>query len=362
MRCPAAPYHEALVAEEIRKICSEERLNWKEDSYGNLLITVGTKAKGRPVVFAAHMDHPAFVVKRRAGENFWVADFLGGVGDAYFQTGTDLILMPGNIPAKLEKRISEKTRRFHIRDFGEGIRSGIKPEFAVWSLEGFDIRDGQIHGRACDDLIGVAAAITALVRLKRGKAEVHAVVAITRAEEVGFHGALALAQSRSLARNSLVISLETSRELPGVKMGQGVIMRVGDRASIFNSKATRFVVEVAAELGKAKLFKSQRALMSGGTCEGTAYQEYGFQTAACCVALGNYHNCAENNLIREEFVSVDDAQSMVDLLCAVAGEMKNFDSFASKLNQRLEQLSREALQKLRKQPLNTGNGARRNKR
>jgi hypothetical protein len=53
---------------------------------------------------------------------------------------------------------------------------------------------------------------------------------------------------------------------------------------------------------------------------------------------------------------------MVDLLCAVAGEMKNFDLFASKLNQRLEQLSREALQKLRKQPLNTGNGARRNKR
>jgi hypothetical protein len=37
--------------------------------------------------------------------------------------------------------------------------------------------------------------------------------------------------------------LETSRELPGVKMGGGVILRVGDKASIFDSEATRFLAE-----------------------------------------------------------------------------------------------------------------------
>jgi endoglucanase len=84
-----------------------------------------------------------------------------------------------------------------------------------------------------------------------------------------------------LPSNSLIISLETSRELPGVKMGQGVILRVGDRASVFDSGASRFLAEVAGNLGaKEKNFRFQRALMSGGTCEATAYQEFGFQSAA----------------------------------------------------------------------------------
>jgi len=49
---------------------------------------------------------------------------------------------------------------------------------------------------------------------------------------------------------------------------------------------------------------------------------------------------------------------MVDLLCAAAKEMKNFDRLISRLNVRLKKLSREALQKLPKHPLNTRNGAR----
>ena len=46
--------------------------------------------------------------------------------------------------------------------------------------------------------------------------------------------------------------------------------------------------------------------MSGGTCEATAYQLYGYRTAALCVALGNYHNCGPNHQIAPEYVSVDD--------------------------------------------------------
>src|SRR5262249_13137423 len=135
---------------------------------------------------------------------------------------------------------------------------------------------------------------------------------ISRAEEIGFRGALAVAAGRVLPKNALVISLETSRELPGVRMGGGVILRVGDRTSIFDSEATRFLAEAAGELKSAKKnFQFQRALMSGGTCEATAYQEFGFQTAAVCVALGNYHNCAERNRIAEEYISIADALSMV---------------------------------------------------
>jgi hypothetical protein len=58
-------------------------------------------------------------------------------------------------------------------------------------------------------------------------------------------------------------------------------------------------------------------------------------------------------------VSVNDGVAMVDLLCAAATEMKNFNKLKSRLTDRLEKLSREALQNLRKHRLNKGNGARR---
>src|SRR6185295_15601887 len=103
------------------------------------------------------------------------------------------------------------------------------------------IRRGQIHGRACDDLGGVAAILATLIELKRRRARVNVIGVISRAEEVGFLGAMAVAAAKELPKNSLVVSLETSRELPGVKMGEGVILRVGDRTSIFDSAGMRFL-------------------------------------------------------------------------------------------------------------------------
>jgi putative aminopeptidase FrvX len=142
--------------------------------------------------------------------------------------------------------------------------------------------------------------------------------------------------------------LETSWELPGVKMGNGVILRVGDRTSIFDSAAMRFLAEVAASLTKRrKGFQYQRSLMSGGTCEATAYQEFGYQSAAVCVALGNYHNCAERNQIKAEYVSVADACGMVDLLVAAATGMKNYEKLTMRLPKRLKRMGQKAAAKLR---------------
>jgi len=187
-----------------------------------------------------------------------------------------------------------------------------------------------------------------MIQLKRARARVNVIGVISRAEEVGFHGALTVAQSRQLPRNSLVISLETSRELPPAKMGQGVIIRVGDRASIFEPVATRFLGEVAHDLKRKNAsFQFQRALMYGGTCEATAYQEFGFQTAAVCVALGNYHNCGPYKKIAAEYVSVADACGMVELLVSAAKRMREFPRLTGRLAARLGKLLKEARQKLR---------------
>src|SRR6185369_1457970 len=100
-------------------------------------------------------------------------------------------------------------------------------------------------------------------------------------------GAIQLAKSGRVSRDLTIVSLECSSEKsPGAgKMGEGVIIRVGDKTSVFDDSATAALTQAAT----AARLPFQRCLMSGGTCEATAYQLYGYRCAALCVALGNYH-------------------------------------------------------------------------
>jgi putative aminopeptidase FrvX len=130
-------------------------------------------------------------------------------------------------------------------------------------------------------------------------------------------------------------------------MDRGVILRVGDRTSIFDSTAMRFLGEVAAALqAKDRTFQFQRALMFGGTCEATAFQEFGYQTAAVCVALGNYHNCHPEGRIAAEYVSLSDGCGMVDLLVEAGRQMRAFERLTAKLPRQLNALLKEARRNL----------------
>jgi putative aminopeptidase FrvX len=345
MLCPAAPFHEAAVQAEVERICQEHGLAYRRDWFGNVIVRLGRSSRGRALVVAAHMDHPGFEIVKPSGRRRWIVRFNGGVPDSYFKSGIPLRLLPGSGRARLGRRVG-KPKEFEVEVSNNA--PGIEPRFAVWELEDFARRDGQLHGRACDDLIGVAAILATLIQLKRNLVRGQVIGVISRAEEVGFQGALTVAQSKLLPRDSLVISLETSKELPPAKMGGGVILRVGDRTSVFDSTAMRFLGEIAAGLQlKDRSFHFQRALMFGGTCEATAYQEFGFQTAAVCVALGNYHNCHPKGRIAAEYVSLADACGMVRLLVEAAGRLRQFDEITAKLPTRLNELLDEARRNLR---------------
>src|SRR5438067_1475377 len=113
----------------------------------------------------------------------------------------------------------------------------------------------------------------------------------TRAELAAFICAIHHAKSGLLQPDLTIVSHETSSEKGGpVRMGEGVIIRVGDRTSIFDSDASATLVALA----RLHAIPHQRALMQGGTCEATAYQLYGYRSAGLCVALANSHNCAPN--------------------------------------------------------------------
>ncbi len=337
LRHPTAPYFEQSVRGEVEAICRENRLDCRRDRFGNVLVRLNTAEKDRACVLAAHMDHPGFELIRRAGPRTWLARFRGGVPDEYFRAGLALRLMPGVTQAKLGRRHG-RDRIFEI----QGLNTpAIEPTFAVWEVEDFAVRQGRIHGRSCDDLVGVACVLCTLIELKRRRAKVNVIGVLSRAEEVGFHGALAVAGAKELPKDCLIVSLETSRELPGVEMGKGVILRVGDRTSIFDSDAMRFLTEVAGNMHQPG-FHFQRALMGGGTCEATAFQEFGFQVAAVCVALGNYHNCSDQKRIAPEYVSVADVNAMVNLLVESARQLRHFSKLIAKLPKRLDLMRLEA--------------------
>src|SRR4051812_30165798 len=76
MRCPTAPYHEEIVRAEVERICAEQHLDFQRDEFGNLWLR-HKMVTGRPLVLAAHMDHPGFEVVRSLPKNRWLLRFNG---------------------------------------------------------------------------------------------------------------------------------------------------------------------------------------------------------------------------------------------------------------------------------------------
>lgn len=206
--------------------------------------------------------------------------------------------------------------------------------FAMWKLPAFDLSDGKIHSRACDDLIGCATIVAMMHDLEEKQVDCTVFGLFTRAEEVGLIGAMKLATSSILPKNITVISLETSPERLPARMGDGPIIRVGDKISVFDPKITAQLVAAAQTAGVT----FQRCLMAGGTCEATAYQVYDVRCGALCIALGNYHNCGPDGKIAAEFVSFADFSGLVDLCTAAASQpASSSDATQTNLRQRLEQ-------------------------
>ncbi len=298
---PTAPFCEdAVRAELISLLALCPHVKIESDSFGNLVALYQRGSRAPQMAFAAHMDHPGFVKEPGSVPGEWGPSvFLGGVPEEY------------------------RAKNPPTRDFGR---------FAMWDLPGFELQGERIYSRACDDLIGCAAICEMFYELERTESEASVYGLFTRAEEVGFVGAVQLALARRVPDSVTIVSLETSSERGGAcQMGDGVIIRVGDRTSIFDSTMTALFVQWARD----GAIPFQRCLMSGGTCEATAYQLYGYRTAALCVALGNYHNCAPDVKIDCEFVSVRDVAAMT-ALCVAAAKVDTLGDPHTALRLRLE--------------------------
>ena len=345
---PAVAFYEDGVASVITAILSEAQLPFRIDEFGNIIVRIpGQRPDVLPLALMAHMDHPGFEAVDVQGDCL-VGVALGGVPPSSFDAGVllSVVLRDGErLRAHTAGRHGDENDRRVLIELEES-RDLELPLPVVFDLPDFQINGDFLRMRAADDLAGCGSILATLVALRDHPAEGDVYGVFTRAEEVGLIGARLLAEAGTLPTETLVVSAESSRTLPGAEQGAGPVIRVGDAGYTFDVDAESVLVRARETLLQREGgFKAQRQLMSGGVCEASAFALYGYHTTGIAFPLGNYHNGAPDGGIAAEFIHVDDYIGGVELMLEAAHRVE--DRANSNFRQRLRQIPEDYRQRLR---------------
>lgn len=348
---PTAPFRESWARRSCLAFCANQKIPVFEDNIGNLWVNCRslTEARATRLLFVAHMDHPGMIVRRferRGRAIFAHALWLGGGPKnlrgcpvRIFSDVNALTMLEGTVirnsvgprgPAEVVIRLQSNSGAtaalrtadglHNLGDLGlwgaclwypkQGLRHGVKKRGKVWVT------------KAADDLAGIASLLAAL-RLSGAPKGV--ALLISRAEESGFHGSLHVLTKKWLdPKRTIMISVETSAFRPGATLGAGPVVRLGDKASVFDPAVTAWIQNTADAItkggrrGDPRLPQFQRQVMDGGTCEATAFTYYGFRAGGLSIPLKNYHNqIPGSNRPGPEEVSINDVIGLVELMISL---------------------------------------------
>jgi len=363
LECPTAPLREEAPARYVLDFAAARpALFCRRDAAGNILLGFPRNAaRARaPLVLVAHLDHPGFWIEGARGGLARLI-FRGGVNPAHVRPGTGVRFFERGSGRETGRgrlvRVTGRKGRLHAAT--ARVMSGCAPAggFATWDFPGWRLRGGRIVSRGCDDSLGCAVLLCVLEELARAKRRGEGLWALfTRAEEAGFCGAFGALSSRLLPRGARVISVECSRALPSAPQGAGVIVRVGDRAAVFDAGVTEALRQVAESLRRRRpRFQYQRKLMDGGACEAFVFGARGYRASGVALPLGNYHNQAGldggRRGIGPEHVLAADFVGAVELLLELARQARRWRRLERGGEARLVELARRARRELRAQPL-----------
>jgi len=334
---PTAPFHEGRVMAVITAMLDDWGVPYRFDRHGNLIAHY-RKGRGKRWALMAHTDHPGIDVTSRKGRTLR-ASFLGGVRPdsldgarvrLYSNGGAEAgATITANTKVQGEKRVT-----LRLDDDAPGIGRG---SFGRFDLGPPRISSERLAVDAADDLAGCATTLSVLARMVRDNLPGRVYGVFTRAEEVGFAGAQALADDRTLPDDTLVVSLECSLEMAGARQGQGPVIRVGDRATTFSGGLEYHLHRVARQLAERDAgFKFQRQLMTGGSCEGTVFTVQGYQTIGLAYPLLHYHNMIEGGGLALEEIATQDYLGGVQLLLAAIAQSRHLGSAQGQYYRRLQ--------------------------
>lgn len=320
---PTAPFREAAVT---RKLLQWLRVHLKGKAVikkrrGGVVVSYRGAGDDKPALaLAAHLDHPAFALSRVTARGARALK-LGGLPphllpgaavEAFAKDNRDNHPLARGVLGKAKKGSDD-----YPVTWTTPPARGVKLDFAVLALPACEVKGGWLISRSVDDLLGCAVSLEAVRRLAVARAKVNVTVLLNRAEEVGFVGALDMIVSRELPAGDSYLSIESSRELPGSRPGGGPTIRLGDRACAFDPNLVALLDAAAAKLRKRGA-RVQRLRLTGGTCEATAYQAFGYEAAGVAVPLVNYHNGWGADAVAPEKVRVSDVEGAVKLLVEAA--------------------------------------------
>ncbi len=320
---PTVPYHEHHAARAIARELDALGIATREDAYAQVHAEMRRGEPMRSLALVAHTDHPGFDVVFADGTT-GRARVLGGFHDRMFAREVRVLVHDDGDAPPFRATLDDFVTELDLAHNSPGhcrIRAD-RPlaagQWAVLDLPAFEARGDELHLRAADDLALCAVVVLVLAAL-RDETRPHGVCAVfTRAEETGLYGARLVAEDGLLPRDAVVVSLEASRALPQARAGAGVVVRPGDLYNTFSNDGERYL-RVAAERLAAAAIPTQRALLTGGTCESSSFVRMGWTTTAIALPNTNYHNMAdEHDRFVPEVVRLSDLRGAVALLVEAA--------------------------------------------
>ena len=116
-----------------------------------------------------------------------------------------------------------------------------------------------------------------------------------------------------------------------------MIVRVGDRISVFDSDFTYWMTQQAEQLAKRdKAFKHQRAFMPGGACEATVFAVTTTSPAPRAWRWATITTWTAQKTMGPEYVDLVDWISMVKLFIELADKAHEYERGMAALKSRLE--------------------------
>lgn len=320
-RQPATSYFEDNVSREVERMLTDASIPWEQDDYGNIIARLTRRDASdpnpsRPVALVAHMDHPGFEIVE-VNDQQLTLQMRGRVSDVIYEQKVDLVVHcadGSSCAARTTGRDGDTESRVLYADL-TGQNDLVLPAFAVFDLVDCEFRDNTVFARALDDLAGCAATLSVLETLAAENEPVNVIGVFTRAEEDGLIGARLLAADGSLPKETLVISVESSRTLPGAEQGNGPVIRVGDAISTFSQSAEEILQAARMTLQRRDPpISVQRQLMSGGVCEASVFIAHGYESTGVAFPLAHYHNGFGEDSIQAENIAISDFLGGVELL------------------------------------------------
>lgn len=317
---PATSYFEDNVSREVERMLTDASIPWEQDEFGNIIARLTRRGDSdpmsRPIALVAHMDHPGFEVLEVDGQRLTL-QMLGRVSDVVYEQQVDLIVYSADgssCAARTTGQDGDPEKRVLYAHL-TAPNDLFLPAFAVFDLVDCELSSNTVFARALDDLAGCAATLSVMETLAAENEPVDVFGVFTRAEENGLIGARLLAANVTLPKETIVVSIESSRTLPGAEQGNGPVIRVGDAATTFSHSAEHILNTARTALQRRDPpIQVQRQLMSGGVCEASAFIAHGYESTGVAFPLAHYHNGFGEDSIQAENIAISDFLGGVELL------------------------------------------------